>query len=332
MKFRRTFITAIIAVAAVTAVATGSASPVVGMPSFDKIAYTNFDARDNGFDVMLARTDGSDVTNITHDGTAKKNVDPNWSANGMKVAYTSYYANGGADIIVVDANGKGAVNLTGPSVRPGILNIHPTWSPDGSIVFASNRDGNFDLYRVGVAATDRSRPVQMTFTMGSVQNYDPDYSADGKMLAFAKVSLSITGGSSASILTMMSIPGAPATKVTQSFTGLGDRGPAWSPSGKQIAFYSDRAGSSDLYFVNRDGTALRQLTTNKAADSAPSWSPDGDTLVFLSDRTTHTELWMTSLVGLSPGPPVAWQVTFDKQQKGAPDWQPTSASDRDLVN
>ncbi len=171
----------------------------------------------------------------------------------------------------------------------------------------------------------------MTNTVGSVQNYDPDYSADGRMLAFSRIALSVTR-SSASLLTMRSIPNAAATKVTHTFVGLGDRGAAWSPNGKQIAFYSDRAGSNDLYVVNNDGTAMRQLTTSKSADSEPSWSPDGNTLVFLSNRTGNTELWMTSLAGMSPGPPVAWQISFDKELKGGPDWQPTAPTLHDTVN
>ena len=31
---------------------------------------------------------------------------------------------------------------------------------------------------------------------------------------------------------------------------------------------------------------------------------------------------MTSLIGMGPGPLPAWQVTSDKINKGAPDWQP----------
>ena len=31
---------------------------------------------------------------------------------------------------------------------------------------------------------------------------------------------------------------------------------------------------------------------------------------------------MTTLIGVGPGHPLAWQVTFDKINKGAPDWQP----------
>jgi TolB protein len=295
------------------------------MPTMGKIAYTSFDARDKGFDVMLARTDGSDVTNITHDGTAKRNVDPNWSADGTKVAYTRYNGVGGADIIVVNVNGKGAVNITGPGLRSGILNIHPTWSPDGSIVFASNRNGNFDLYRAGNSATDRL--VRMTKTVAPSQTMDPDYSTDGKMLVFSRTSKSVIPGA-ASLYTMRAIPGAVATKLTEAFVGFGDRGAAWSPNGRQITFYSDRAGNDNLYLVNSNGTGLRQLTSSKADDSQPSWSPDGTMLVFLSDRSDYTELWMSSLMGLSPGEPVAWQVTFDKQLKGSPDWQPFGTVDR----
>jgi TolB protein len=331
MKLRRTLIAAVIAAAAATLVATGSASPVASAPTLGKIAYFSFDSRDSGFDVMLSRTDGSDATNITHDGTAAKNLDPTWSANGMKIAYTSYYARGtGADIFVVNANGKGRVNLTGPALQSGVLNINPSFSKDGSIVFASNRDGNFDLYRIGIAASDRL--VRMTKTEAPTQNLEPDYSADGKMLVFSRVSRSKVTGTAALLVTMRSIPGAIATKLTDSFTGLGDHGAAWSPNGRQIAFHSDRAGNNNLYVINRDGSALNQVTLNKADDLEPSWSPDGTTLVFLSNRSSHTELWMTSLIGVSPGESVAWAVTTDKENKGSPDWQPMGAFDPPPAN
>jgi Tol biopolymer transport system component len=317
MKLRRILIAAIIAAAATTVAATGSASPVASPPTMGHIAYSGFDGRDSGFDVMLANTNGSDVKNITHDGTAKVNTDPNWSANGMKVAYTSY-SGAGADIVVVDSNGKGYVNLT-PSFRKGILNIHPTWSPDGSIVFASNRDGNFDLYRIRLTTSTAPVVQRMTRTDAPIQNLDPDYSANGRMLVFSRTAAKRSQAPTASLLTMRATPGATPSKLTWAgFVGTGDLGATWSPNGQKVAFYSDRNGNNDLYVVNRDGSGLIQLTWDKSADSAPSWSPDGTQLVFLSDRSGGTELWMTSLLGLNP----TWQITFDKGLKGAPDWQP----------
>jgi TolB protein len=291
-----------------------------------KIAFFSFDQRDQGLDVMLVNADVTGETNITHDGTAKQNVDPNWSSDGLKIAFTSYNMNGGSNIMVVNENGKGLVNLTGLGLTNRVLNIHPTWSPDGSIVFASNRDGNFDLYRIGLTATNRL--VRMTKTAAPIQNLDPDFSANGKLLVFSRVSglsTTPTGAKPASLFWMRSIPGAAATRLTKASAGVGDRGATWSPDGRQIAFHSDRTGNNDLYVLDFNSSGLtqpKQLTFTKAADREPSWSPTGDSLVFLSDRTTCTELWITPVIGMSPGPPLAWQVTFDKVDKGAPDWQP----------
>ena len=325
MKFRRTLMTAIIAVAAAALAATVSAGSIaIGPPSASQIAYFSFDSRDKGLDVMLVKTDGTGGPNITHDGTAKQNVDPNWSANGLKVAFTRYNANGGSSIMVVNANGKGLVNLTGPSFGSRVLNVHPTFAPDGSIVFASNRDGNFDLYRIGLTVTNQL--VRMTKTAAPVQNLDPDYSANGKLLVFSRVRSLATQPMPAALYWMKSIPNSPAVQLTKPLKGAGDRGAAWSPDGRHVAFYSDRAGNNDLYMIDFAVAAAVgrpiQLTFTKAADREPSWSPRGDSLVFLSDRSTYTELWMTSIIGMGPGPLPAWQVTFDKINKGAPDWQP----------
>lgn len=321
MKLRRTLITAIIAVAAVTLAATVSASPIKNGPSLEQIAYFNYDARDKGFDVMLVKTDGTGKVNVTHDGTLVRNVDPNWSANGTKIAFARYNVAGGADIFVMNATGKGLVKVSGPSISERIVNTHPTWARDGSIVFASNRDGNFDLYRVG-AATDGI--VRMTKTDAPIQNMSPDYSIDGKMLVFSRSSTLSVTPATASLFTMKAIPGAAATKLTEAFRGLGDRAAAWSPDNRQIAFYSDRAGNNDIYVINRDGSGLQKLTSSKASELEPTWSPNGHALAYLSDRTGHTELWLMNVIGASPGDPPTWPLMLDKLQKGAPDWQPAT--------
>lgn len=76
--------------------------------------------------------------------------------------------------------------------------------------------------------------------------------------------------------------------------GAGDVRPVWSPDGKQIAFESDRAGNSDIYVMNADGSNLRPLTSDPFAmlylpgrspsDATPNWSPDGKRITFVSGR------------------------------------------------
>ncbi len=56
--------------------------------------------------------------------------------------------------------------------------------------------------------------------------------------------------------------------------------PAWSPDGSRIAFrgFWGHGEESDLFVMNADGSAVRQLTTNGAEQ--PSWSPDGTKIAF----------------------------------------------------
>ena len=60
-----------------------------------------------------------------------------------------------------------------------------------------------------------------------------------------------------------------------------DRYPCWSPDGRQIAFTSNREGGTyNLFVCNADGSAVRQLTHEKAPSVAymPGWV--GDRIVF----------------------------------------------------
>jgi Tol biopolymer transport system component len=65
--------------------------------------------------------------------------------------------------------------------------------------------------------------------------------------------------------------------------------PSWSPDGRQLVFTGYDGGLSDLFIVNRDGTGLRRLTSDKYADLHPAWSPDGKTIAFVTDRGGDTD-------------------------------------------
>ncbi|WP_329905421.1 S41 family peptidase [Porphyromonas pogonae] len=58
-----------------------------------------------------------------------------------------------------------------------------------------------------------------------------------------------------------------------------DTKPVWSPSGKQIAFASDREGGFDVYIVSREGGAARRITFNSANEIPEVFKSDSVLLI-----------------------------------------------------
>ena len=51
-----------------------------------------------------------------------------------------------------------------------------------------------------------------------------------------------------------------------------DGDPAWSPSGRRIAFGTSRDGNDEVYTVRADGSAARNVTIKPSnPDQNPSW-------------------------------------------------------------
>jgi Tol biopolymer transport system component len=65
-----------------------------------------------------------------------------------------------------------------------------------------------------------------------------------------------------------------------------DAAPSWSPSGKEVAFESNRDDPTSplkaIYVMNADGSSVPRRLTEKGEDSElPSWSPDGRRIVYV---------------------------------------------------
>ncbi len=82
--------------------------------------------------------------------------------------------------------------------------------------------------------------------------------------------------------------------------------PKFSPDGKSIVFSVTESflekgkTNSDIFLINSDGSGLKQLTSDPAADNSPQWMPDGKSILFLSSRKNGTQLWKISLSGDQP--------------------------------
>jgi Tol biopolymer transport system component len=107
------------------------------------------------------------------------------------------------------------------------VDIDPTFTPDGeSVVFASERSGQFELWRVPIRA---GTPVQVTF--GALQPHRPAVSGDGRRVAF----LETDGFGYAPPARIAVVDVGRAGEATTVATGLiGAERPTWGADGRTL--------------------------------------------------------------------------------------------------
>ncbi len=90
------------------------------------------------------------------------------------------------------------------------------------------------------------------------------------------------------------IENGPTRNLTHS-SNAHEKGAAWSPDGRRIAFVSDRSGEEELYLIDQDGGGEpEQLTSDgDVMRYTPQWAPDGKHVSFSDARG---RLWV-----LDPG-------------------------------
>ena len=296
------------------------------IPTGGSLVYAGIDPADGMSDIYVKSPTGSTTRNITHDQGTRKDVSPSFSPDGSKIAFVRSAGNG-TQIMVVNADGSGLVNVT-PAGFQGASNIDPRWSGDGGrIVFSSNVDGNYDLYwtnAVGITST-RSIAHRLTKTQAPVVNRDPSWTRNGKSVVFSRSGHRSALTNWAAELFQLDVTTLQAARLTKTIAGRGDVAPVYSPDNRSVAFSSDRSGNEEIYVLSLETKSLARLTNNPARDIDPAWSPDGTAVAFVSTRNKGaTEVFAQNLLGLTPGPTAPVQLTFDGADKSHPDWGATA--------
>jgi len=228
---------------------------------------------------------------------------PAWSSDGLFLAYTkASCVNGLCTMVCVN----GLCSVTGDGGQPDWQprNPNPTVATNGKIVFASDRDGDLEIYSMNGDGTGQTR---LTNSPGD-DSY-PVWSPNGAQIAFA----SMRNGSSN--IFRMGAGGGVATPVTSG--PAFDIQPTWSPDGSRIAFVSDRTGSLQIFSVTPNGTELLQLTATGGFNVDAAWSPDGMSIVFTSSRDGNEEIYVMAADGTNPR-----RLTNDPGRDYGPYWSP----------
>ena len=104
---------------------------------------------------------------------------------------------------------------------------------------------------------------------------------------------------------------------------VADRSPAWSPMGKEIAYFSDATGEYALHIKNQDGTGTDRVIGLGDPPSyffTPTWSPDGKKIAYTDKRLN---LWYVDLDKPTPVK-VDTQTYFAFGLATIPVWSPDS--------
>ena len=164
--------------------------------------------------------------------------------------------------------------------------VHPHLNVGAfNVVFASNRSGNFEIYKMNVNGTGLTQ-----LTDNRVDDLYPVWSPDGEEIAYQT---EIDGQTE---IFVMRADGAGKRQITNN-PGA-DRMPFWSPNGSQIAFSSEVDGEISIYSAFSNGSGVRQLSS-QAESLYPIWSPDGKKIAYSADGDGDgwLELWAMNADG-----------------------------------
>ena len=133
------------------------------------------------------------------------------------------------------------------------------------IAFASDRDGNWEIYVMDVNGEN-----PRNLTNDPHDDRDPSWSPDGKRIVFfSNRDGHVMDGRPTSEIYVMDADGSNPQRLTKN--RVHDRFPSWSPDGERIVFVSDRDGNWEIYVMDADGGNQQNLTNNPHSDISPAW-------------------------------------------------------------
>jgi Tol biopolymer transport system component len=260
----------------------GSGAATVPRPPAGEAALAVSVAVQHGA-VALVGANGTGVRILAVGNGPQQLVNPAWSPDGHRLAYTSTQpavpGRAASSTVFVDRlPGFHPRALT--AERPGRIDDDAAFSPLGTRVAFARTAAPGQGSQIMVVSSSFGPPTALTSGRSgrrTVNDSDPAWSPGGTLIAFTR-----TIGASSSIWVMR-----PNGTAAHRLIGDG-RQPTWAPDGQRLAFAStrDRHGRcgrracAELYVARSNGTLQRRLSTSLFNEADPAWSPDGALIAY----------------------------------------------------
>jgi len=264
-------------------------------PVYIPVAFGSNRKTQGHLEIYTTDPNGTSQSNITSGGSESRpfSMLRSWDQKQIRIIGTSNRDTNKSQLYSFTIDGSSQKRILESTAN----DYNPSVSPDGTkIAFASDRDGNADLFLMDIAS---GAVAQLTTTTACINEY-PTWEGNGSGLVYnsnctgnfeifraeLKYTQDKAGDLKATLANPINLTNSPAA----------DRYPRISPDGSKIAFQSNRDGNGELYVTRRDGSATTRLTFSSGGnEEAPSWSPDGTQLVYDSDVEGDFEVYIRNL-------------------------------------
>jgi Tol biopolymer transport system component len=260
--------------------ADGDGSPAVS-PDGKTIAFIRRATSYNLGDLFMVSLEGGQPRRITFDKADMNGVA--WITNGQLIFSSN---RGGAHRLWKLSIATGQTELF-PAA--GLNALHPAVDPTRNRLIYTEWKTNTNIWRVDLRQPpEKRRPV--AWITSTLHQHSPQYSPDGKHLVF------VSDRSGYLELWLADAPDWGLRRLTH-FDGSAVGSPQWSPDGQEIAFDLRAKGISNVFVINMNTGASRQITQESSDTMAPNWSTDSRSLYVVSRRTDQLEIWRVPLDG-----------------------------------
>jgi dipeptidyl aminopeptidase/acylaminoacyl peptidase len=223
----------------------------------------------------------------------QRQAQPAWSPDGTWIAYISDHDGDEQwDVFLVSPKTGDVVNLT---ASPESGDEEPTWSPNGrQIAYISKpkTGSSFEIELMDVA-TRHVRHLTLN-TPKELSNSHPIFSRDGKFLVYTQ---SYATGNDSNIF-LLDLASGQSTKLTAHEGEHNYEANDISPDGKSLLITSDAAnGYYNVGLLDIATRKIEWLTNDKWQIAAGTFSPDGKSLTWTADVEGDTYIYLCDIAG-----------------------------------